>query len=666
MKLNPQQQQAVDDIHSHLLVLAGAGSGKTRVITTKIGSLIVRHGVSAKNIVALTFTNKAAREMQQRLGSIIGSQARGLSISTFHSLGLKIIRQECEALGFKPNFSIFDSNDAARVLRELLREGNEGFNGDEDALKWELSALKNDNILPQAALDAAQTGNQIAVAKLYARYQRQLVAYNAFDFDDLITAPLNLLQQNPEVRQRWQARIRHLLVDEYQDTNASQYQLIKVLLGAYGKLTAVGDDDQSIYAWRGADIANISRLMSDFAHLKVIKLEQNYRSQQRILTCANQLIAHNPHEHQKKLWSDIGSGDKVSIIPCKNERAEAERVVSEIIRLTVMKDIAKKDIAVLYRSNFQSRPVAETLRSHAIAYKMSGGQDFFQLTEIKDTLAYLRLIVNPDDDAALLRIINTPRRELGAVSLEGLAKCATALGVGLLSAAGSYELAEYVKSRPAKLLAQFAKDIATLHLFSQKNPPQAVLRLLEETIQYQTWLQESVKNPEQIKRKQANLDELGNWIDRMVRKSPSGLNLSEVIAKITLLDILEGNEEEQAEDAIHLMTLHAAKGLEFAYVFLIGVEEDILPHHNSIIEDKIDEERRLCYVGITRAKVGLTLTYANTRNKAGEPNPTEPSRFLKELPESELNWHGKANQEPAVSREQADEYFALMRKILAK
>lgn len=671
LKLNDQQHDAIHYTRGHVMVLAGAGSGKTRVITEKIAHLIQNEGFPARSIYAVTFTNKAAKEMRHRIQGTLGSQAtQGLSISTFHTLGLNILRFEHEHLGYKAKFSIFDAADSASVLKELLRENDEGQAGDEQVVKWAISNLKNDLIFPEQALSQAKTNNDVAIAKLYARYQRQLLAYNAVDFDDLIMQPIKLFRENSDVLTRWQGRIQHLLVDEYQDTNTSQYELIKLLLGHRGKLTAVGDDDQSIYAWRGAKIENISQLSVDYPSLRVIKLEQNYRSMGRILNCANILIRNNPHEFEKQLWSDFGLGDKVKIVPTKDENDEAERVVSEIIRQKFSGDSQYKDMAILYRGNFQSRAFAEVLRSHNIPYKLSGGQDFFQYTEIKDVLAYLRLIANPEDDAAFLRIINTPRREIGTVTLEKLGSFARKNESTLLAACAHPELAASLKEKPRARLSNFAHWITELQMKSDTtNAVDMTRHVLSETA-YESWLLDSIKNKDQAKKKMDNIKELVTWIERMVKKhkedNDEELSLYQLISKITLMDILDRQNEEEELNAVNLMTLHAAKGLEFRHVFLTGVEEEILPHHTSIVEDSVEEERRLCYVGITRARRTLVITYANKRRRGSDFATCTPSRFLDELPEDDIIWEGKEDSDKTVSKETARANFDMMRQMLSQ
>ncbi|GAM65971.1 ATP-dependent DNA helicase rep [Vibrio ishigakensis] len=441
MRLNPQQDQAVKYVSGPCLVLAGAGSGKTRVITNKIAYLVQQCGYKARNIAAVTFTNKAAREMKERVGQTLGKQeSKGLMVSTFHTLGLNIIRREYKALGLKAGFSLFDDQDQLAMLKELTEELLEG---DKDLLRQLLSTIsnwKNDMLSPAQAAATAQGEQYKLFAHCFELYQRQMTAYNALDFDDLILMPVQLLKSNQEVRERWQSRIRYLLVDEYQDTNTSQYELVKLLVGERGRLTVVGDDDQSIYSWRGAKPQNLVLLGEDYPSLKLIKLEQNYRSTSRILRSANILIANNPHVYEKKLFSELPDGEKLKVLLAKNEEHEAERITGEIIAHKFLNRSNYKDYSILYRGNHQSRLIEKALMQNRIPYKISGGTSFFARTEIKDVMAYLRVLVNPDDDNAFLRIVNTPRREIGPVTLEKLGSYANMRGKSLFECLSSWGL----------------------------------------------------------------------------------------------------------------------------------------------------------------------------------------------------------------------------------
>ncbi|WP_343033117.1 UvrD-helicase domain-containing protein [Caldichromatium japonicum] len=434
-ELNPQQQAAVRYLDGPLLVVAGAGSGKTRVIAEKIACLIEQAGIAPRHIRALTFTNKAAREMRERVGQRLRSaQSSGLAISTFHRLGLEILRRSPELAALYPGFSLLDAEDAETLLKEVLHEGSLPNGTSPEAIKHQISLWKNDLIDPHQAECLAEDDFGRRLAACYADYERRLRAYNAVDFDDLILLPTRLFQEHPELLAEWRERIRYLLIDEYQDTNSAQYQLLRQLAGERGAFTAVGDDDQSIYAWRGARPENLGRLKNDYPQLTVIMLEQNYRSTGRILGLANALIAHNPHLFVKRLWSAHGAGQPSRVIPCRDETDEAERVVSEILHLRFAERCKLGEIAILFRGNHQARPFEQTLRAHRLLYVLSGGTSFFARTEIKDILAYLRLLANPRDDAAFLRVVNVPRREIGPQTLARLAELSRAQGFGLLAA----------------------------------------------------------------------------------------------------------------------------------------------------------------------------------------------------------------------------------------
>jgi ATP-dependent DNA helicase Rep len=650
--LNPRQHQAVNYIDGPLLVLAGAGSGKTRVITAKIAHLIKRCSLDPRSITAVTFTNKAAREMKQRVASMIGSaREAGPAISTFHTLGLNIVRRELKRLGYKSGFSIFDQQDSDTLLKELLRKDDLGDQSELNAIQWTISGWKNDLITPEQALSGAQDSLQARKAHLYAAYQRNLKAFNAVDFDDLILLPVTLFIEHPDILERWQNRIRYLLVDEYQDTNQAQYELVKQLVGVRAAFTVVGDDDQSIYAWRGARPENLAKLQSDFPRLKLIKLEQNYRSSGRILRSANRLISNNPHVFEKRLWSDLGPGPQLRVLECRNEEQEAEKVVSEIIHLKFTAKAANSDVAILYRGNHQARLFEKALRSHNIPYFLSGGASFFSRAEVKDVMAYLRLLANPDDDSAFLRIINTPRREIGPNTLEKLGEYARLRDINLLPACAELGLQSVLNTRAYERLQRFCRLIETWSREAQDKPVAAVRGLVQE-IDYEDWIRANASSDSVADRRMENVTDLLDWIKALSNGELQEKSLMEMVNHLTLMDLLERNNEEEQQDQVHLMTLHAAKGLEFPHVFLVGMEEELLPHRSSIEEENIEEERRLAYVGITRARQSLTLTYAAKRKRYGEMVPCEPSRFLQELPEDDLNWEGGNSQ---LSKEEKQE-----------
>ena len=658
MKLNPQQQQAVEYTDGPCLVLAGAGSGKTRVIINKIAHLVGRCGYSPKQIAAVTFTNKAAREMKERVAHSIGKeQSRGLIVSTFHTLGFDIIKREYKLLGFKANMTLFDEHDQMALLKELTADY---LQEDKDLLRELVSAIsnwKNDLIMPQQALTQARDEKYQTFAKCYERYSNQIRAYNALDFDDLIMLPTLLFKNNKEVRSKWQEKIRYLLVDEYQDTNTSQYELIKLLVGQRGRFTVVGDDDQSIYSWRGARPQNMVRLRDDFPNLQVIKLEQNYRSTRRILHCANILIDNNEHVFDKKLFSNLGEGEKLQIIEAKNEEHEAERVVGELIAHRFTHKTQYKDYAILYRGNHQSRLLEKVLMQNRIPYKISGGTSFFSRVEIKDMMAYLRVLVNQDDDAAFLRIVNTPKREIGTATLEKLGTLAQEKHISLFEAVFDFDLIQRITPKAYNVLQGFARWLVELNdELLRAEPEQAVRRMLAD-IHYEEYLYEYATSAKAAEMQSKNVATLFDWVADMLKGDEFNepMSLSQVVTRLTLRDMLERGEDDDEANQVQLMTLHASKGLEFPHVFLIGMEEGILPHQTSIDEDNVAEERRLAYVGITRAQQTLCFTLCKERRQFGELIKPEPSRFLLELPQDDLQWE---RDKPPMTEQQKQEKTA--------
>ncbi|ESS72662.1 ATP-dependent DNA helicase Rep [Methyloglobulus morosus KoM1] len=671
-QLNPQQLAAVKLVDCPLLVLAGAGSGKTRVITEKIAYLI-KQGLPARHITAVTFTNKAAREMQSRVAKLLDKQqARGLRVSTFHALGLEIIRKEHKTLGYKPGLSLYDEEDKVKLLKNLIVHSKSDCDAEQvEQYANQIGQWKNAFVTAKQA-GSTSIAEQKATAQLYADYIRSLKAYNAVDFDDLILLPVLLFQQHPAVLEKWQNTIRYLLVDEYQDTNLTQYELVKLLAGNLGRFTVVGDDDQSIYAWRGAQPENLSQLQKDFPRLQVIKLEQNYRSTGRILKVANQLIANNPHTYEKKLWSELGYGDPLRVLSHKDEITEAQQMVAELIHHKFKSGGRYRDYAILYRGNHQSRLFERGLRENNIPYFISGSTSFFAYSEIKDILAYLRLLVNPDDNTAFLRIINTPRRELGPSTLEKLSAYANQRQISLLSACNEMGLGQIVSSKSQIRLQKFYDWIMNAAQQVEQHEPFKIIAAMIVEIGYENWLRENAKTIESAERKMKNVHELIDWLKRIANKDPAQEKaLDEVIANIMLMDILERNQEEESGDQVSLMTLHSAKGLEFQHVLLVGMEENILPHQNTLESDEqngsngIEEERRLAYVGITRAQRTLTFSYCTHRKKYGDIMECQPSRFLGELPEDDLEWVNKKQLPADVVKERGKTNLQNLRAMLS-
>jgi ATP-dependent DNA helicase Rep len=663
-QLNPRQREAVRYIDGPLLVLAGAGSGKTSVITQKIAYLVNDCGISAKNIAAVTFTNKAAREMKERVGKILkANSAEGLTVSTFHQLGLSIIRCELKALQLKPGFSIFDGQDSQTLIKDLLIQEH-GADGDQAAtVQQRISNWKNDRVLPDQAVKAATTPADILCAQAYLRYTRALRAYNALDFDDLILLPTILFENSEDILQKWQNKLRHLLVDEYQDTNSSQYLLVKQIIGLTGTLTVVGDDDQSIYSWRGARPENLVQLQEDYPQLKIVKLEQNYRSTSRILKAANVLIANNAHIFDKQLWSEMGFGDPIRIIRCSDEHHEADQVVAEILDHKLRKRTKFGDYAVLYRGNHQSRLIELSLQQQQVPYHLSGGTSFFARNEVKDIMAYLRLVMNPDDDNAFLRIANVPRRKLGTTTLEALGEFANKQHCSLTQASTRITIDD-VAGAGLKQLQQFTGWMASIRQRTESEADVAAIRQMVRDIDYEDWLNQLSSSEDVAQKRMSNVHFLIDSLQSLMRKEKVALD--EAISRMVLRDLLEQqDEEDNSPDCVQLMTLHASKGLEFPHVTIIGMEERLLPHRASIEENTIEEERRLAYVGITRARSTLSMTMAAKRKQFGDTINCEPSRFIDELPQDDLQWQGGGTDTQEANEERGMETLAGLKNLFA-
>jgi ATP-dependent DNA helicase Rep len=633
-KLNPQQSEAIHYLDGPLLVLAGAGSGKTRVITQKIAYLVEDCGFQPRNVAAITFTNKAAKEMQERIGKVLSPKAaEQLQISTFHSLGVRILREEAKALGYKPRFSIFDSADCAGIISETANTT------DKATLRLVQSIIsnwKNALVTPEAARGLARDEHEALAAHAYLSYEATLKAYQAVDFDDLIGLPVKLFSEHPEIADKWQNRLRYLLVDEYQDTNACQYQLLKLLTGLRAQFTAVGDDDQAIYGWRGADIDNLKKLPAEFPKLKVIKLEQNYRSTVTILKAANNVIANNEKLFDKKLWSELGMGDPIYVNACRDNDAEAEGVVMKLQAHRFEHRGQFKDYAILYRSNHQARIFEEYLRDHRIPYLLSGGKSFFDKAEIKDIIAYLRLLANEDDDPAFIRAATTPKRGIGAATLQVLGTYAGERHISLFQGAFEEGFAQRVQARQLEPLLEFCEFINRTQGRAEREPAHQVLPDLLKAIDYETYLYDH-EEERAAQTRWTNVCEFANWLNR--KGEQDGKTLIDLSQSIALINMLDKQNDEEV-DAVQLSTLHASKGLEYKHVFLVGVEEGILPHRESTDPAKIEEERRLMYVGITRAQRTLYISYCERRKQAREYIPCEPSRFIDEMGKEDVRFTG--------------------------
>ncbi|GLQ98595.1 UvrD-helicase domain-containing protein [Dyella mobilis] len=657
--LNPQQLAAVEHVDSPLLVLAGAGSGKTSVITQKIAHLVQRCKLAPSKIAAITFTNKAAREMRERVGKLVSAEdAQALTVCTFHALGLKFLQMEHARAGLRRGFSVLDADDSENIVKELAPKGAKP-----DVLfgiRNLLSRAKNSGLSPEEALAAARSPRELDAATIYELYQQRLAVFNAVDFDDLIRLPLRILESDEECRNGWRERLRYLLVDEYQDTNDAQYRLLKALSGERGHFTCVGDDDQSIYAWRGANPENIDQLGKDWPSLRVIKLEQNYRCGKRILRAANKLIANNPHLHTKKLWSEHPEGAPIRVIECKDNEHEAERIAGMAATLAEKHKVRWHDMAILYRGNFQARPLEKALRLARVPYHLTGALSFLDRAEVKDLLCYLRLLTNPSDDAAFLRVVNVPKREIGSTTLEKLGQIAQTRHCSLLEATRSDSVLRQLSPRPAAALASFSELLdefrsASLH----ESAADLVDRVLTRT-QYAAHVAAATADAAVRDRRLGNLRELADWFRAMQRGNNSAGDLAAQLA------LLSHADRDEPGNALRMMTLHAAKGLEFRFVFIVGCEDGTLPHDGAIDEGRTDEERRLMYVGITRAKELLTLSWSSKTKRYGEIHSNQPSRFLHELPQDDLHWEGKdLEADKEAVRETAESHMAKIAAMLA-
>ncbi|WP_019139911.1 UvrD-helicase domain-containing protein [Noviherbaspirillum massiliense] len=640
--MNAPQREAVHYMDGPCLVLAGAGSGKTRVITQKIAHLIEHCGYEAKNIAAVTFTNKAAAEMQERIAKLLKEpkEAKQLTVCTFHSLGVQILRREAKELGLKDRFSILDSDDCFALVQDLSATT------DKQAIRriqTAMSLWKNGLVDPETAIKQAATEDEAQAARIYRNYVATLNAYQAVDFDDLIRLPVELFRNNEAVRDRWQRKLRYLLVDEYQDTNTCQYELVKLLVTGIGKkpmFTAVGDDDQAIYAWRGATLENLKQLQIDFPDLKVIKLEQNYRSTTRILQAANAVISNNPKLFEKKLWSEHGLGDPIKVMAMQDEEQEAEQVAIMLSAHRFERRAKFSDYAILYRGNHQARVIEQALRKERIPYTISGGQSFFDRAEIKDIISYLRLVANADDDPAFIRAVTTPRRGVGQSTLETLGAFAGQWQCSLFEAVFKGGIESKLADRQLTPLRDFCNFINQLEARASKRGEDAAQLLddMMKEIHYEAYLYDTF-DERQAQSKWQNVIDFTTWLKDKGKGGKDGTDaeksLLELTQMVALMTMLEGRDEEP--DAVRMSTLHASKGLEFPHVFLVGVEEGILPHKGDpdapadTLGARIEEERRLMYVGITRAQRSLHISWCKKRKRARESVHCDVSRFIKEM-----------------------------------
>jgi ATP-dependent DNA helicase Rep len=669
IQLNEQQRAAVQYTAGPLLVVAGAGSGKTRVIIEKIVHLVQNRGLPPERIAAITFTNKAAKEMRERLGKRLGANPAGaVAVSTFHALGWRILREHHELLGYRAGISILDEQDSLNVVRDLLPDGTPPERvrlARSQVSRWKNLALAAGDVPETHTSEGASEGaseGEASVWRLYRRYEDHLRDLNGVDFDDLILQPLRVLQHE-EPRLRWQQQLRYLLVDEYQDSNETQYRMLRLLAGDEGRFTAVGDDDQSIYGWRGAQPENLQQLQRDYPKLHMIKLEQNYRSCKTVLKAANALIANNPRAVEKNLWSGLHEGEAIRVIPCADDKDEAAMIAAEILHREYTSKARWGDFAVLYRGNHQSRVLEQALREQRIPYHLSGGTSFFERTEVKDLMCYLRLAVNPDDNTAFMRVVNTPRRDLGTQSRAAIARHAGQHHLSLFEAAVAPECRAALPARSADSLARFCDLLIATGDRGERSDPVEAVQDLVDAIGYEAWLREQSDNPAAAERRIENAFELVAWLGRLRDDNP-GMGLTDLLGRLSLLTSLDADDDPGQQ--VRLMTLHGSKGLEFPHVFLAGVEEDLLPHRNSLDEGAEAEERRLMYVGITRARETLTLSFARHRRRYDEAISCEPSRFLEELPKDLLDWRGAdADKDEARTKERAAANLSRLKELFS-
>lgn len=642
MKLNAAQQEAVEYTDGPCLVLAGAGSGKTRVIITKINYLIKNSLARPSEILAVTFTNKAAKEMRDRIAREVSDDvAKQLTISTFHSLGRMILKEQAKQLRLSRNFSIFDNDDTFKIIKQIitndypmLKDANNHTYIEDichriSMWKGELTTPKG--LSKRADVDSITQG-------IYQKYTDYLRACNAVDFDDLIFIPTRLLLLREEIRNAYQDRFRYILVDEYQDTNHTQYVLLMCLVAENQRFTVVGDDDQSIYSWRGARPENIQKLTQDFPELKVIKLEQNYRSTSRILRCANSIIANNPHIFEKTLYSGLKEGDMINVVTCADGDAACEYIASEIMGQHFDQKNSWSHYAVLYRSNAQARDMEKALLSSHIPCRITGDTSFFSRAEVKDVMSWCRLLTNPRDDAALLRIINIPHRGIGAQTIKVMTELSHKFNRCLWDCACSTEIKNLLNPSQYEALIGFLGLLAGIRNKLLSRQDLEVSQKLLEMINYEQYLRTD-SSEAAFEWRLKNVQTLMSWIEDLVKgERDDPVSFADAVERLGMRELMEKKPDEEEQNAVNMMTLHAAKGLEFPNVFILGWEEGILPHRTSIDENNIEEERRLAYVGVTRAQTRLTLVMARQRKSGPSLVDQEPSRFLSEMPESDLHF----------------------------
>lgn len=659
LALNPPQREAAEQIYGPVLILAGAGTGKTRVVTTRIAGMLYNE-IPASQILAVTFTNKAANEMRERVGSMVDSgMADDVTVCTFHSLCVRILRTCIERLGYKKTFSIYTQSDQLGLLRRIIVR----------------KLGKDENLEPKLAnmmiSQAKNTGQPISdredslISEVYRTYQKELKQLNAVDFDDLMILAVRGLEENPDIRKDWQRRFRFIMVDEFQDTNHLQMDLLRLLVGEERNVCVVGDDDQSIYGWRGAEITNILDFERFFPNPKVIKLEENYRSTNRVLRLANSLIKHNLDRREKTLWSGLGEGEKTRIVSMPDAEKEAEWVIAEILECHRIDRRSYDDVAILFRMNTQSRLMEEKLRENDIPYKLIGGQSFYERREIKDLLAYLNLLLNHDDDVSLLRVIATPPRGIGQGTIALATQFSIDHKISVFEALNDFEFLASLTTRAQNAIEEF---VSFIHRYSDSAHTDsanyaAMTEELMKEINYSDYLKKNCKTQEEIDNRRKNVGELIDGMHHHYEKSKRGLR--GFLDSVALMQDKEDKEDDKGQ-GVSLITMHAAKGLEFPVCFIVGVEEGVLPHSRSIEEGSRDEERRLFYVGITRAKAELTITWCRSRKRYGEKHLCEQSSFFKELDKEEYEEtdHETLESTP-VEEDFATDYFEQMKSMLS-
>ncbi|HUR45906.1 MAG TPA: UvrD-helicase domain-containing protein [Candidatus Saccharimonadales bacterium] len=673
--LNPQQRDAVQTIRGPVLILAGAGTGKTRVITFRIAHMIER-GIAPGQILAVTFTNKAAREMKERVSKLVprpkknsdATKPEGPTISTFHSLGVRILRQHIEALGYKKNFVIYDESDQLGAVKKVLSHlSAKGEKIDAKQVLGFISRFKNNGLKPGSMSDESAA---VLAQHIYGRYQSALHACNAIDFDDLLLLTLRLFKEHPNVLEACRNKFRYVMVDEYQDTNAAQFELVHLLTQEHRNLCVVGDDDQSIYGWRGAEIANLLDLEKHFPEVKVVKLEQNYRSTNTILNAANAVIKNNLKRRGKQLWSDKGDGSKITVHTFASDEEEARSVVEQIEYARMTRRIPWSQQAILFRTNMQSRALEMALRQATVRYNLIGGQSYFDRREIKDFLAYLKMFVNPHDDSSLLRISNVPARGLTDLTMEKLLSASHERGGSVFSVMRHTDVLDSFQNKTRESIGEFVEFIERTKAELDAETPPVILSVWAEKFLneagYIEDLRRSEKNPDAAENRIRNLKDLIVNLDHSLEDSNPNAAPTEKLQNFLQELMLDSDRKEEAEskgDAVTLITMHSCKGLEFPHVYVVGLEDGLLPHSRSKVEGTLDEERRLFYVAITRAQETLTMSHCLSRKKYGQALPCHPSPFINELPSELIEMVSEKTKKP-VDVQTGQNFFSALREVV--